>query len=51
MANIAEALATMHRARDEAVAQIATGNPGYAAQLEEAHKAIQVLLEIQRLES
>lgn len=47
MADVEEAKATMTRVRDEAINQLADGNQSYAAQLEEAHKALKILAEVQ----
>lgn len=40
---VREAIATLERARDDAVENIAGGNPSFIKQLEEAVKGIEVL--------
>lgn len=46
MDKIEEAIATLERARSEAIFRIAGGDPSYVAQLERAQKGITILNEI-----
>lgn len=50
MDKLMEAIATMERARDDAIEDIAAGNTSYAKQLEEADKALKILYSYQKLE-